>query len=146
QDGGIDPTNVWTGSWRDPKGSAKDGNRPENAMSGTMYMADRTNVDIGIPMNVPASDANLRFWRDTSVAQLQTGQTATLGDRIVGYETDEDVDNGFRPAGLMDMSSTTFNTNVKVLGPNGGTVVGPGTSTHTVTLYRAPSGALVFGA
>src|SRR5262249_20324830 len=27
-----------------------------------------------------------------------------------------------------------------------GVVVGPGTSTHKITLYRAPSGALVFGA
>jgi hypothetical protein len=43
------------------------------------------------------------------------------------------------------MSSTTFSTPSHVTVP-WGTDVGPGTSTHKITLYRAPSGALVFGA
>src|SRR5439155_7602824 len=64
---------------------------------------------------------------------------------IVGYECDEDLDNGARPAGLIDMSTTTFTTDEHVI-PSWGTEVGHGTSTHTVTLYRAASGALVFGA
>ena len=114
-------------------------------MTGTMYMTDRTNVDLGIPLAVPAADANLRFWRNTSVAALQSGQTATLGQFIVGYETDSDVANGLRPAGLFDMSSTTFSTQSLVQNQSG-TVVGPGTSTQQITLYRAASGALVFGA
>ena len=146
-DAKIDPAPVWTGTWRDGRFSPPyDGGRPENALSGTMYMNDRTSTDIGISMTVPSTYSNLRFWRDTAVADLQAGQTATLGDRLVGYETDEDLDNGFRPAGLFRMSSTTFTTTTHVLGPSGGTVVGPGTSTHSITLYRANSGALVFGA
>ena len=63
----------------------------------------------------------------------------------VGYESDEDLDNGFRPAGLIDLSTTT--------GADAGVPAGlrhtrsrPGTTTHHLTLYRAPSGALVFGA
>src|SRR5207248_183190 len=84
-------------------------------------------------------------WRNTSVASLAAEQTATLGQFIVGYEVDEDVDNGFRPAGLIDMSSTTFSTPSHVTVP-WGTVVGAGTGTHKITLYRAASGALVFGA
>src|SRR5207248_4413636 len=69
----------------------------------------------------------------------------TLGKFIVGYECDEDLDNGSRPAGLIDMSTTTFTTDKHVI-PSWGSEVGPGSSTHTVTLYRAASGALVFGA
>src|SRR5262249_25658353 len=95
-------------------------------------------------LNVPAADASLRFWRNTSVANLTTGQ-ATLGQFIVGYETDSDVDNGFRPAGLFDMSSTTFSSSSVVVAQSG-TVVDDGTSTQQITLYRASSGALVFGA
>src|SRR5207248_2651193 len=107
----IDPSPVWTGTWRDARFSPPaDGGRPENAMSGTMYMDDRTNVDLGIPMTVSAADAGFRFWRNTSVANLTGSQTATLGQYTVGYEVDEDLDNGFRPAGLMTMSSTTFST------------------------------------
>jgi hypothetical protein len=138
--------NVWTGTWRDSRFSPPaDGGRPENSMSGTMYMNDRTSNDLGIPLTVSAADGKLRFWRNTSVASLAAGQTATLGQYIVGYEVDEDVDNGFRPAGLMDMSGTTFDTPSHVIAP-WGTVVGTGTGNHKITLYRAASGALVFGA
>ncbi len=140
------PTWTWTGTWRDTRYSPPaDGGQPENALSGTAYMNDRTNVDLGVSMTVPAIDGSLRFWRNTSVANLQSGQTATLGQYTVGYEVDEDLDNGSRPAGLMDMSSTTFSTQEHVTVP-WGTVVGPGSSTHCLTLYRAASGALVFGA
>ncbi|WP_422923925.1 DUF4082 domain-containing protein [Singulisphaera sp. PoT] len=140
------PTYISTGTWRDQRfGSPSDGGRPENALTGQAYMNDRTNVDLGISMNVPASDGDLRFWRNTSVADLAPGQVATLGQYVVGYETDEPLDNGFQPAGLMTMSSTTFSTTSHVIVP-WGTSVGPGTSTHQISLYRAASGALVFGA
>jgi hypothetical protein len=151
KNGSIDPldkapTYTWTGTWRDNRGgSPDDAGVPENAMSGTAYMNDRTSADLGISMNVPAAYANLRFWRNTSVARLTAGQTATLGQYVVGYETDEDLNNPFRPGGLFDMSATTFSTSSHVVDQSG-TVVGVGTSTHSLTLYRAPSGALVFGA
>ncbi|MDB5309385.1 MAG: hypothetical protein JWO38_3587 [Gemmataceae bacterium] len=138
--------NIWTGTWRDTRFSPPaDGGRPENAMSGTIYMNDRTSTDLGIPLQVSAADGKLWFWRNTAVATLAAGQTATLGQFVVGYEVDEDLDNGFRPAGLIDMSSTTFSTPSHVLTP-WGTDVGAGTGTHKLTLYRAASGALVFGA
>ena len=142
----IDPSPIWTGTWRDDRFvGPPEGGRPENSLTGTLYMADRTSVDIGISMQVPAEFSGLRFWRNTAVASLQPGQVATLGDRVLGYETDEDVDNGFRPAGLLRMSSTTFNTQFRVNVP-WGSQVAPGVSTHNITLYRAQSGALVFGA
>jgi hypothetical protein len=142
----TDPSPVWTGTFRDDRFSPPaDGGNPENSLTGTAYMNDRTNVDIGINMQVPADFTSLRFWRNTPIANLPAGQVATVGDRVVGYETDEDLDNGFRPAGLIDMSATTFTSTSHVIAP-WGTVVGTGSSTHSITLYRAQSGALVFSA
>lgn len=143
----IDPMDppVWTGTWRDPRFSPPaDGGKPENALIGTIFTVNRGTSDIGTPFTVPAIDANLRFWRNTSVAGLQPGQTATIGDTVLGYEWDEDLDNGFRPAGLIDMSSTTQSVAQRIL--DYGNNYGPGTATHSLTLYRAASGALVFGA
>jgi len=59
-------------------------------------------VNSGTPapaaITVPSSMASLRFWRSTSVAALATGATATLAPSSLGYEWDEDLDNGARPA------------------------------------------------
>ena len=49
----------------------------------------------------------MRFWRNTSVATLAPGAFATLPIGTLGYEWDEDRDNGFRPPGLMRLSDTT---------------------------------------
>ena len=86
----------------------------------------------------------MRFWRNTSVANLTGNQTATLGDHVLGYEWDEDIDNGFRPAGLFHLSTTTVNVNAYI--QDYGSTYAKGTATHNMTLYRAASGALVFGA
>ena len=40
------------------------------------------------------------------MANLQPGQTYTMPGETLGYEWDSDVDNGFRPAGEIDMSKT----------------------------------------
>ncbi len=56
---------------------------------------------------MPAADGKMRFWRNTSVATLAAGQTATLPVGTLGYEWDEDLDNGFRPPGLIRLSTTT---------------------------------------
>ena len=40
-------------------------------------------------------------------SEAAAGQTATLAPSTVGYEWDEDVDNGARPAGLVRLSTTT---------------------------------------
>ena len=62
-----------------------------------------------------------------------------------GYEWDEDLDNGFRPAGLIQLSTTTVDASCSTCRTTAHTY-GTGTATHHLTLYRAPSGALVFGA
>ncbi len=139
----IDPTATWTGTWRDPRFSPPaDGGRPENALSGTIFM----NNDTGTPyaITVPERDGKMRLWRNTSIAALAAGQTATLPIGTLGYEWDTDLDNGARPAGLFRMSSTTI-TSSGVLQDFGSTFAA-GTLTHYLTLYRHSSGAKVFGA
>lgn len=137
----IDPSSQWTGTWRDPRFAPKSagGGRPENGLTGTMYMSNFTDL----PVTVSADEGKLRLWRGTSLATMTSG-TAELAPHTVGYESNEDVDNGDRPPGLIRLSTTT--------GPvpqylqDFGNDTAPGTTTHHVTLYRAPSGALVFSA
>ncbi|MGN6331350.1 MAG: DUF4082 domain-containing protein [Motilibacteraceae bacterium] len=141
----VDPADppTWTGTWRDGRFSPPaDGGRPENGLTGTMFMADPpTNFNL----QISAEFAKLRFWRNTAVAGLTGTQTATLSNNTLGYEFDSDLDNGFRPAGLIDMSRQVKDIEHKILDPYGNSE-GAGTVTHSLTLYRAPSGALVFGA
>ena len=128
-------------TWRDASQAAPNGSRPENALSGTMYMANDTDLAI----HVSGVQGKARLWRHTSLATMTAGTTATLAPHSIGYESDEDVDNGYRPAGLMRLSETTGPTSQKVIN-QAGTQVADGTTTHSLTLYRAASGALVFGA
>jgi hypothetical protein len=137
----IDPSSAWTGTWRDPRFSPPaDGGRPENALTGTWYMVNCCNSAI----TVPDTDAQLRFWRHTSLQSLAPGEVATLAPNTLGYEFDEVADNGFQPAGLVPLSKTTIDTPEYLL--DHGSEVGPGTATHRLVIHRAPSGALVFGA
>ncbi len=139
----IDPAGpaTWTGTWRDPRFSPPaDGGRPENALTGTLFTVTCCTTD----MKVGGVDGGLRFWRNTRVANLGVAQTTVLGRGLLGYEWDESPDNGYRPAGLIQMSSTTASTNDYL--QDYGTNYAPGVGTHHLSLYRAPSGALVFGA
>ena len=108
----IDPADppTWTGYWRDPRFSPPaDGGRPENALMGTLFQVSATSdVVPNDPIYVPQADGRMRFWRNTSIATLAPGQVATLPAGVLGYEWDEDVDNGFRPPGLIRLSTTTL--------------------------------------
>jgi N,N-dimethylformamidase beta subunit-like protein/uncharacterized protein DUF4082/concanavalin A-like lectin/glucanase superfamily protein/fibronectin type III domain protein/Big-like domain-containing protein/BACON domain-containing protein len=142
-DAPTDPV-AWTGTWADPRFSPPgDGGRPPNALTGQEFVVNSgTSV-----LTVPAAYKALRLWRNTAVANLSAGQSRTLGaaDGDLGYEWDIDVDNGFRPAGEFDLSSTTV-TGVESFTDYGSKTDSPTTQTHHLTEYRAPSGALVFGA
>jgi hypothetical protein len=138
----ADPT-TWTGTWRDPRFSPPaDGGRPENSLTGTLFSVNGTRNDAIV---VPASYANLRLWRNTSIATLTADSTYTFPLGTLGYEWDQDVDNGLRPPGLFQLSSTTLDVSGLYLLDYGSTY-GGGTATHSLTMYRASSGALVFGA
>jgi hypothetical protein len=137
----IDPSSEWTGTWRDPRFSPpSDGGRPENGLTGTAYMSNDTDLAI----TVGEREGKLRLWRNTSLSGMSAGQSTALAAHTIGYESDEDLDNAFRPQGLIRLSTTT--------GPapeylqDWGSQTAAGTTTHHLTLYRANSGALVFGA
>jgi hypothetical protein len=139
----IDPSPEWTGTWRDPRFSPpSDGGRPENELSGTIFMANDTGTPYSI--SVPAADGKMRFWRNTTVATLAAGQSATLPVGTLGYEWDSELDNGARPPGLWRLSTTSITMGGALL--DYGSNYGNGTVTHYLTQYRASSGALVFGA
>ena len=139
---------TWTGSWGDPRFSPPaDGGIPANALTGQEFVVNPGTSDISVPYQYHA----LRIWRNTAVARLTSGQSVTLspGTGVLGYEWDVDPDNGFQPPGEFHLSSTTV-SGLQTFTDYGSTTIGPGagggTETHHLTLYRAPSGALVFGA
>src|SRR6185295_1638581 len=136
----MDPP-TWTGTWRDPRFSPPaDGGRPETSLTGQLFTVNRGTAAI----KVPGVYAPLRFWRNTGVAALAPNQTVTLAADTLGYEWDEDLDNGWRPAGSMQLSETIVNVPEHV--QDMGSTYLPGTATHHLSLYRHSSGALVFGA
>src|SRR5216684_7964753 len=142
-DSGSSPT--WTGYWRDPRFSPPaDGGRPENALTGTIGQVSAPQANA---ITVPQADGKMRFWRNTSIATLGPGQVATLPQGGLGSEWDEDADNGFRPAGLIRLSTTTLAVSTYLyFSPSSGYYFGNAVATHHLTMYRASSGALVFGA
>ncbi len=136
----LDPSGIATGTWRDPR-FRDPGQEPENSLTGTMFTVDSYRLDT---ITIPYDYSNLRFWRNTEVANLLPGETFELVKNLLGYEWDSDVENGFRPAGLINMSSTTVSVDTYLR--DYGTSIGPAEATHSLVMYRAPSGALVFGA
>ena len=122
----CDPSGIWTGQWREAPSAT-----PENSLSGQISW--RLNEE---PITVPGDYAGMRFWRNTDVAALSPGASVTLADNTLGYEWDPEYAEyaDFYPAGRVWLSTTDI----------GDTFAGP--STHHLSFYRAPSGALVFGA
>ncbi|TCM76255.1 uncharacterized protein DUF4082 [Rhizobium sp. BK068] len=136
----TDPSNIGTGTWRDPR-YADPGQEPENSLTGTMFTVDGYRSDT---ISIPYDYSNLRFWRNTDVANLQPGETYNLVQNLLGYEWDSDVQNGFRPDGLINLSLSSVSVNSYLR--DYGTTIGDAVVEHSLTMYRAESGALVFGA
>jgi Domain of unknown function (DUF4082)/Bacterial Ig-like domain/Bacterial Ig domain len=131
---------TWTGAWRDPRFSPPGDAQPENALTGQLWKVNCCSY----ADQVPAAYSKLRLWRNTAVASLPSGQTYTMRPETLGYEWDLDVDNGFRPAGEIDMSRTCekvqellYTVTEEFVSDN---------ACNGLTLYRASSGALVFDA
>ena len=140
----TDPSPEWTGTWRDPRfcPPGRGGGVPENSLTGTLFRAINPIDDADFAIEVPAQFARLRCWRNTAVAALAPGQVRVLSPATLGYEWDADVDNGYRPAGLVRMSETT-QVAAQVLQDYAGTYI-EAPLTHAMAMYRAPSGALVW--
>jgi hypothetical protein len=137
-----DPSPEWTGTWRDPRYAppSQGAGRPENQLIGTQYMVNHD--DLAVSVN--DQEGKLRLWRNTSLASLPAGSTRVLAPHTIGYESNEDIDNGFRPPGLIRLSTTTGPTPEYLT--DFGNNVEAGTTNHHLTLYRAASGALTFSA
>jgi uncharacterized repeat protein (TIGR02543 family) len=118
--------NIWTGLWRTGCDFTDntDGCEPENALTGQISWALGTGS-----IEVPDTYKDLRFWRNTSIAALTTGQTVVLPDGTLGYEFDFEQYFDSYPGGRVTLSNTNL------VGQN-----------HKLSLYRHSSGALVFGA
>ncbi len=116
----------WTGLWR--TGENYDGGKPENSLTGQISWTEAPQDG---SIKVPAYYKKLRFWRHTTIPDMEDGQTTTLGSATLGFEWDFEQEQfkDYYPKGRMTLSSTTY-----------------GPLTHKLSLYRHPSGALVFGA
>ena len=119
--------NVWTGLWRDgcdPAYGPNDGCRPEGSFSGQMSWT-QSNGSI----KIPDTYKNLRFWKNTSIASLGTGQTAVMPLGTLGNEWDPEQYAETYPAHRIVLSNTL-----------------QAGLTHKMSLYRYSSGALIFSA
>ncbi len=139
----VDPSNEWTGTWRDVRFVGNPnavGARPENALTGQLFGPDGTG-EFGGALDIPAAYAGLRVWRNTGVGP---NGALDIAPGILGYEWDASPVDASRPAGLIKLSETTIPWSEIVT--DQGNRESSGTATHSLSLYRAPSGALVFGA
>ena len=144
-EGPVDPEDppTWTGAWRDPR--SPNGRRRQARKRALRASSSRSTPEPPT-IGVPSQYSKLRLWRNTSVANARNrARKSRSGNDTLGYEWDEDVDNGFRPAGEFDLSSTTVSSLQKFT-DYGSTLNENATGTHHLTMYRAQSGALVFGA
>src|SRR6185312_325167 len=101
----VDPEDEWTGTWRDPRFASPDNGAglPENGLTGTAYVVN--NGDL--PVTVNDREGKMRLWQHTPLDDLASGQKVALAPHTVGYESDEPLQNGFRPPGLVNLSTTT---------------------------------------
>ncbi|MES5817772.1 DUF4082 domain-containing protein [Streptomyces sp. RG80] len=146
QNNGIaDPSGEWTGTWMDPKSTDYgQAYQPPNILTGSMFTVNGYRADA---ITVPGSYGKNRIWRDTSIANLTSSQTATFPTGTLGYEWDSDLDNATRPAGAINVSSTTVDIDDGKYRLDWGNMYGNGTATHNLVEFRdQDSGALVFGA
>ena len=124
----CDPvSSVWTGLWRDgcsPTYAANDGCSPEGPLTGQMSWTQSTGS-----IKVPDTYKNLRFWKNTSIATLGAGQTATLPHGTLGNEWDPEQFDETYPSHRIILSNTIQSNFI-----------------HKMSMYRYNSGALVFSA
>ncbi len=162
----IDPSNIWTGTWRDTRfqqsvdsagnfiaggvnyfdsvsGLRSTCNCAETTLTGQLFGPDGTGERASI--DIPSGYGTLRVWRNTTINEVGADiADLDIANGIIGYEWNTVPDDETRPAGLIKLSETTRAWNSIVV--DQGNTGAPGTATHSLTLYRAESGALVFAA
>ena len=135
-DAKIDPLpNVWTGhagairaSARPPTAAARRTRSPARSSWSTAARRPRSRCR--------RRTASMRFWRNTSVATSAPEASQRCRADTLGYEWDEDLDNGFRPPGLFRLS-TTIHAACRISRTTA-RPTRPGRRPTALTLYRAP--------
>ena len=140
----------FTATWRDVRFDAPgDVAEPENSILGLIFGSNDLG-DLGRPIQVPEADGNMRLWRDTPAESAAACEVLSLAPNTVGFEFDTDQDNGFRPAGLIPLSTTGVSNAQTLIGAgtftSGGTFSQESFANHRAALYRHANGALVFNA
>lgn len=88
-----------------------------------------------------------RAWRHTRAASMSLGEPPlVLHQGVLGHEWDEDIDNGWRPAALQTLATTSVDNVQGIM--DWGSTFDSASATHSLVLHRRGngSGALVFGA
>lgn len=143
---GYDPSAEWTGTWRDTtpaNGKTNSDVRRENALTGQLFRINGAVVD---QMEVPFASKSLPIWRNSAAIQaLTTGQSYVTARTTIGYECDVADGSAGQPDGLVQLNPVS-----KTFGGRGVNAAGtiytgsPGALNFGFTMYRRPSGALVF--
>ncbi|SER95183.1 hypothetical protein SAMN05216188_11850 [Lentzea xinjiangensis] len=143
---GYDPSPEWTGTWRDDtpaNGKTNTDVRRENELTGQLFRVNGAVVDA---MEVPFASKSLPIWRNSSSVQaLTSGQSYVTAKATLGYECDVADGSAGQPDGLVQLNPVS-----KTFGGRGVNTAGtiytgsPGALPFGFTLYRRPSGALVF--
>lgn len=141
---GYDPVS-YTGTWRDTRQGTPVLNpdiRPENALTGQMFVES---APTALNMSVPFASKGKPIWRNSaSIQALTSGGSFTTTTHVVGDEVDYPDGSATQPANLVNLSPTvqSFTNGANATGSRYVSSIGP--VTIGFTLYRAPSGALVF--
>jgi hypothetical protein len=133
----IDPSAEWTGRWMDNKIVPS---VPQNALTGQLCRVISPTYAIVIPYPLTLHP----IWAGTQIAATSPGKSYTTVNGYLGYEWDVPEQNGYEPSvTLLSLSSYTVSDFIPDFGCSPGP---PWLATHSMTLYKAESGALVFGA
>lgn len=145
----------WTGSWRDPDGSGKGGNAPENSLTGTIFAVNGPDLR-SLQVPVAGGFSAQPMWRHTEVAALSSGTWSSPWE-ILGFEWDvpgpafvSTTAGNFMAAPHPDVrycSSATYSIASGLLLTDAGDVYdAAGTATHRLVVHPGGNGAMVFGA
>lgn len=136
----------FTGTWRDSRTNIGGVNnplrQPESALQGQWFIA---NGPQSRTMVVPDTYKNLPIWRNTAVTSLGSGASQTLFTNSLGYEIDYvKRDEVTTPKNLVLLNQQDITLTGQAADDNGAVYSGNGTFTVGMSLYLAPSGAMVF--
>ena len=144
----VDPQDppTWTGAWADPRFSPPgDGGQPANAITGQQFLVNSGTLDLTVPSTSTRSCASGGTPRSPSLA---AGRSRSPSRRTRAWSATNGTPTRTTDSGRRGRSTcpSTTGSGLQAFTDYGSTLNSSATATHHLTLYRAPSGALVFGA